>query len=268
MAHAVSIGDVELWVEQRGAGPDVLLIAGLGDPYEVWTAQLAGLAARYRVTAFDNRGVGRSPLPARGLTTAGMADDAAAVLRALDIPSAHVAGYSGGSAIAQELALRHPDRVRSLVLSGTWARPDAYFLAMLGFWRWMVAAAPSERAMLEAFLLWIYTPRAHADGMVARFIDEMIAFPHKQSAEAFQRQLDAFRSHDSLERLPAITAPTLVLAGELDRAAPPHLGRVVAELIPGARFELLPGEAHQPFQEVPERYNAIVDAFWRQAAAG
>ncbi|MFJ4077759.1 alpha/beta fold hydrolase [Streptomyces iakyrus] len=267
MGRTVEADGVELWVEQRGAGPDVLLVAGLGDPAEAWWPQLDGFADRYRLTAFDNRGAGRSPLPDGPLSVAGMADDAAALLRALRVPAAHVAGFSGGSFIAQELALRHPGLVRSLILMSTMARPDPYFRTMTGFWNWMVERAPDERAMLEAFYLWVYTPRAHADGMVGRFIDEALAFGHPQSAEAFQRQLAAFAGHDTLDRLGGISAPTLVLAGELDLATPPRLGRAVADGIPGAVFEVLPGEAHQPFQEVPEVFNARVGAFWREVEA-
>lgn len=265
MGRRVDVGDGELWVEQRGDGPDVLLIAGLGDPLEVWSEQLDGLSDRYRVTAFDNRDVGRSASSEeRGLSVAGMADDAAAVLRGVGASSAHVLGFSGGSTIAQELALRHPGLVRSLVLVSTWSRPEPYFTTMLDFWHWMVECAPSEREMLEAFYLWIYTPRAHADGTVARLIAEVMAFPHKQTAAAFQRQIAAFRAHDTHGRLHGIAAPTLVLAGELDRAAPPRLGKIVADAIPGGQFEVLAGEAHQPFQEVPDMFNARVDAFWRQ----
>ncbi len=73
--------------------------------------------------------------------------------------------------------------------------------------------------------------------------------------------------HESLDRLPEITAPTLVMAGELDRATPPRVGRVVADAIPGARFEVLTGEAHQPFQEVPDLFNARVADFWREVEA-
>jgi pimeloyl-ACP methyl ester carboxylesterase len=269
MPEMTKAGNVGLWVERRGQGPDVLLIAGLGDPAEAWEAQLAGLADRWRLTAFDNRGAGRSPLPAAGesFTVATMADDAAALLRALEVPTAHVLGFSGGSAIAQELALRHRELVRSLVLVGTWARSDPYTRAMTGVWRWLLEVAPSERAALEAFFLWIYTPHAHADGTVERFIAETLAFPHPQSIEAFRRQLDAFMTHDTLDRLPEISVPTLVLAGELDIATPPRLGRLVAERIPGAEFTVLPGAAHQPFQETPAAFNDRVDAFWRQVHA-
>jgi pimeloyl-ACP methyl ester carboxylesterase len=255
-------GDVEIWFERRGQGPDVLLIGGLSDPAEAWAPQLEGLANRYRLTAFDNRGAGRSPLPPEDFTVGGFADDAAALLRALGVSSAHVAGFSGGSATAQELALRHPELVRSLVLVSTWARPDAYFLTMGDSWRWLADVAPSERAMLEAFFLWIYTRRAHEDGTVDQIIEEALAFPHPQPPEAFQRQLAVWMAHDTMDRLSEITAPTLVVAGERDIACPPRLGRVVAEQIPGAELIVLAGEAHQPFQERPTEFNALVDRFW------
>jgi len=196
-----------------------------------------------------------------------MADDAAALLRALDVPSAHVAGFSMGSAIAQELAIRHPELVRSLVLNSTYVRPDALFRSQLDLWRWLPEAAPSERAFFEAFFTWVYTPRAHADGSVDEIVEEALAFPHGQSAEAFRAQVDAGRGHDTADRLSQIAVPTLVLAGELDVILLPRFGRAVADAIPDARFEVLPGEARQPFQEVPDEWNARVDAFWREVEA-
>jgi pimeloyl-ACP methyl ester carboxylesterase len=129
-------------------------------------------------------------------------------------------------------------------------------------WRWLADLAPSERAMLEAFFLWIYTRRAHEDGTVNQIIEEALAFPHPQSPEAFQRQLAIWMAHDTMDRLSEITAPTLVVAGERDIACPPCFGRVVAEQIPGAELVVLAGEAHQPFQERPVEFNALVDRFW------
>jgi pimeloyl-ACP methyl ester carboxylesterase len=263
----VTANGLDIYVEQVGQGPDVLLIGGLGDTVESWQFQLDGLSDRYRMTAFDNRGAGRTAMPDGPLTVEAMADDAAGVLRALDIPAAHVAGFSGGSLIAQELALRHPQLVRSLVLQSTWPAPDPYLRKWGQFVRWLVEAAPSERAFLEGFFLDIYTPRAHNDGTVEQIIEEVLAFPHKQAPEDVQRSLDAFLEHDTSDRLPQIAAPTLVLAGGLDTTSRPELCRAVADLIAGARFELMDQESHQPFQEVPDFWNARVDAFWRDLEA-
>jgi pimeloyl-ACP methyl ester carboxylesterase len=146
----------------------------------------------------------------------------------------------------------------------TYARPDALFRSQLNFWRWLPEVAPSEHAFLEAFFTWVYTPRAHADGWVDRVVEEALAFPHQQSVEAFQVQVDVCLTHDTADRLSEIAAPTLVLSGELDIILPPRVARSVASGIPNARFEVMPREAHQPFQEVPEEWNARVDAFWRQ----
>jgi pimeloyl-ACP methyl ester carboxylesterase len=266
-SQTVEANGLEIYVDQVGQGPDVLLIGGAGDTVESWQLQLDGLADRYRLTAFDSRGAGRTPMPEGPVSAEAMADDAAGVLRALDISSAHIAGFSGGSVIAQELALRHPELVRSLVLQSTWPVADAYLRSWMLFVQWLVEVAPSERAFLEGFFLDIYTARAHNEGMVDQIIDEVLAFPHKQSAEDLQRFLDAFLDHDTSDRLPQVAAPTLVLAGGRDSTARPELCRAVAELIPGARFEVMEEEAHQPFQEVPDEWNARVDAFWREVEA-
>lgn len=110
----------------------------------------------------------------------------------------------------------------------------------------------------------MHTRRAHADGTVAVIIEDALAFPHKRSAEAVQRMIDAFVTHEgTAERLRHIAVPTLVVAGGQDLMSPPHLGRVVAEGIPGALLVVLEEEAHQPFQERPDEFNALVDEFWR-----
>jgi pimeloyl-ACP methyl ester carboxylesterase len=102
---------------------------------------------------------------------------------------------------------------------------------------------------------------------VDQVVEEALAFPHRQSVEAFQAQVDVCLTHDTADRLSQITAPTLVLAGELDMILPPRFGRFVADEIPNARFDVMPGEAHQPFQEVPDEFNARVDAFWLDVQA-
>jgi pimeloyl-ACP methyl ester carboxylesterase len=105
------------------------------------------------------------------------------------------AGSPRGSIVAQELALRHPQLVRSLVLQSTWPVMDPDLRSWLLFVRWLVELAPSERAFLEGFFLDIYTALAHNDGTVAQFIEAVLAFPHKH-------YLDAFLDHDTTDRLP------------------------------------------------------------------
>ena len=263
MGEHVRAGELDIWTEQVGAGPDVLLIGGLADTVESWQLQLDGLSDRYRLTAFDNRGAGRTAMPDSGVSAEALADDATALLGALGISSAHVAGFSMGSAVAQELALRHPERVDSLVLSGTYARPDALLSSLFRFWRWLPESAPSDRAFYEGFFTWVYTPRAHADGLVTEIIEEVLAFPHQQSVEDFQAQVDVCLAHDTTDRLSGVAAPTLVIAGGRDAIMPPRFGRAVAAAIPDAEFDLMDEEAHQPFQEVPDEWNSRVDAFWR-----
>ena len=187
MGEHVHANDLNIWTEQVGEGPDVLLIGGAGDTVESWQFQLDGLADRYRLIAFDNRGAGRTAMPDDPVSIEVMAEDAARVLRALEVRSAHVAGFSGGSIVSQELALRHPELVLSLVLQSTWPAMDPYYRSWVRFVQWLVEYAPSERAFLEGFFLDIYTARAYNDGTVDQFIEEVLAFPHKQRAEDLQR---------------------------------------------------------------------------------
>lgn len=164
--------------------------------------------------------------------------------------------------------MRHPQRVRSLVLQSTWAAQDGYLTALMKALRWQSEAAPDPREFLEAFFLWIYTPRAHDDGTVARIIEEVLAFPYPQDPEDFFAFGEAFVHHSTAGRLAGIAVPALVLAGGRDLIARPELGRTVAEQIPGAMFEVMESEAHQPFQEVPAAWNRRVAAFWRNVERG
>jgi pimeloyl-ACP methyl ester carboxylesterase len=265
MSTSITRPSGELRHVRQGSGPEVLFIGGLGDPAESWQAQIDGLSDRYSVIAFDNRGAGTSPLPQDGpLTTESMADDAAALLRHLGVERAHVAGFSGGGMVAQQLALRHPQLVRSLVLNGTFARFDELASRQLLAWRWLPEHAPSERAFLELFLTWVYTNRFHESGAVDAIVDEMLADPNAQSIEGFQAQIDAFVAHDTRDRLGSLDVPALVITGSEDILAARRFGDELASLIPGARHVIIEGGGHQPFQEDADEWNAIVDAFWRE----
>src|SRR5215470_8594687 len=119
------IGDHELYYEEHGSGEPLLCIMGFATDSTGWLLQVPEFAKRYRTIVFDNRGVGRSSKPTSAYTIHEMADDAAGLLDHLGIARAHVLGLSMGGMIAQELVLRHPQRVRGLVLAATFPEPDA-----------------------------------------------------------------------------------------------------------------------------------------------
>src|SRR4051794_19500367 len=120
----VQTNGIRLYYEESGSGEPLLMIMGITAPGTVWEKHLAHWQQSFRCIVPDNRGVGLSDKPIGPYTTAQMADDYAGLLQHLEVTSAHVIGCSMGSTIAQQLALRHPDKVKSLVLMCTWARCD------------------------------------------------------------------------------------------------------------------------------------------------
>ncbi|MDQ4125592.1 MAG: alpha/beta hydrolase [Actinomycetota bacterium] len=263
----VRSGDAEIYVETRGTGPDVLLLCGLGDTVEVWSAQSGPLSDRYRVSVIDNRGVGRTRAPVGSITVPNLAADAAAVIEALGLQRPHVMGFSGGGIIAQELALTRPELVGSLVLCGTFAEMDELAHRKLDAWLHLAATSETPMAFMRHFLSSIYSRDAHADGRADAWAEELLAFEPPMSDEAFVATVEAFRKHSSVGRLHRIAVPTLVVVGEEDLNASPSYSRDLADAIPGAELVILPRQGHQPFQEVPDAYNALVTGFWERVPA-
>ncbi len=203
-------------------------------------------AGSYRVITYDLRGLGNTDRGTAEMTVATLAADARDLLDALGVERAHVLGYSLGSAIGQELALLAPDRVASLVLLCTWGRTDGFQRAVL-----TGLAHPWRTGDMEAALgaLGIaFSPQLLDSPDFAALVEQLLPLFPSTPAQiaATAEQWDADLLHDSLDRLPGITAPTLVVAGEQDLLTPPWQGRAVAEAIPGARFELFtgPGSSH------------------------
>jgi pimeloyl-ACP methyl ester carboxylesterase len=258
----VEVNGARLHVSQQGTGEDVLLLCGLGDDIAAWDAQTPVFAERYRVTVIDNRGVGRSSLPDGAFTVRDLAADAAGVCDALGIAGAHVMGFSMGGAITQELAIARPDLARSLAIVGSWAYSDRLFRTFIESSAYFAGIADDDRTFLMYFLASTYSRAVFEDGRIDAFCEAMLQNPHPQSTEAFQRTARAILGHDTRDRLGAIAVPTLVVYGEEDVICPPRHSREIATLIPDARLVGVPAQAHQPFQEDPAAFNAIVQDFW------
>lgn len=263
MPYAV-INKIRMHYEVTGQGPPVILISGLSAPSIGWTLQVKALVPHFQVVTFDNRGVGATDLPPEPVyTTAQMADDAAALLRHLKIPRAHVMGASMGGTIAMELALRHPRLVRSLVLACTWVEADARFLHTIEAWIALAYRVPVEERYRHVVYPWLFTPEFFANKEnVETAFQRAMAYPHQTKAEAIERQGRGIAAWNGtrVKKLGSIRVPALVLVGKDDLLTPPHFSRLVAKKLRRARLAVLPG-AHGFFLEHADLVNRAVVRF-------
>ena len=253
----------ELYYQVHGDGPPLVLVMGIGYDSSLWTlAQVPALSTKFRMVLVDNRDAGRSSKASQSYEIADMADDLAGLLDALGIPRTHLLGLSMGGMIAQEFALRHADRLDRLVLAGTGAAPARSAVDPIQVWNWVKANDATGEVFGGQQFVSLFSTAFLRNHEAVRDTAELLASnPYPMSPDAYGRQADAYRQFDALDRLAAITAPTLVVVGEQDLLTPPWIAREVAEAIPGARFETVPGAGHMTPFEKPEEFNAIVDAF-------
>jgi len=247
--------DARIWWEQSGTGDPVLLVMGHAYGAGMWHRTIPGLAASYRVIRFDNRGVGRSSDPPGPYPVPLMADDALAVLDAAGAASAHVYGVSLGGAIALQLALDHPGRVRSLILGCTAASAGGVPRgALLTRVRSVLPAAALNRMAWKL----LYGPGTPA---VLRAEDQQIVRRTRCSGRGRRGQLAGAAGFDVTGRLAEIGIPALVLHGARDRIVPAASARRLAGGIAGARLVMFPDAGHAYITDVAQAANRQVLRF-------
>jgi pimeloyl-ACP methyl ester carboxylesterase len=268
------IGTIDLFYEEQGAGDPLLLIMGFATDSTAWLLQLPEFAAHHRTVVFDNRGVGRSSKPPGPYTIHQMADDAVGLLDHLGIRRTHVLGLSMGGMIAQELTLRHPERVQKLVLAATYPEPDAdvertrqFMLSNMGGSLSTGGALQIDLKALDPLLLFQHLlPLVFNPEFIATQLPRLMqlfggALQYGFSMEAIVGQMDALMGHRATDRLDRIVAPTLVLTGDADRLISPANSDVLARHIPGAKLVKIPGGSHGFNIEQPEVFNRTVLEF-------
>jgi 3-oxoadipate enol-lactonase len=264
LAHSGTVqtnGQV-LYYELHGGGPPLVLVMGIGYDSSLWTLeQVPALSTQFQVILVDNRDAGRSSRARHPYEIADMADDLAGLLDALGIARSSVLGLSMGGMIAQEFALRHADRLDRLVLAGTGAAPARSAVDPIEIWSWVKANDPTGAVFGGQQFVSLFSTAFLRNHEAVRHTAELLANnPYPMSPEAYGRQADAYRQFDALDRLSAITAPTLVIVGEHDLLTPPWIAREVAEAIPGARFQVIQGDgsSHLVPIECPNEFNRLV----------
>ena len=258
----VQANGININYEERGEGDPLILIMGLGADGSVWDLHAQAYEKHFRCILMDNRGAGLSDKPDGPYTTEMMADDTAGLMDALGIEKARVAGISMGGAIAQSLALRHPDKVQSMVLVSTWARCDTYAKVVFENFKKMRAVAdPGD--FMELLQLWIfaadYTEANHADLIQGQQDARDTENPMPQ--HAFDAQCDACITHDTLDELDKIQVPTLITIGTADIFTPYHFSEAIHNRINGSEMFVLERVGHAHHWEKLGEFNSKSTAF-------
>jgi len=253
-------GDIFIAWSERGAGEPLLLIGGYGTTRLIWEeATLDRLAERYRVIAFDSRGMGDTEAGSREFSIRQFAEDAFGLLQALGIENCSVLGWSMGSLIAQELALAHPERVDRLVLYASYADwstpPSLETIELLSD----TSGTPEERGMRWVQTLfppqWLSTHGKRVGEIFSRPLGKI-------PGESVKRQQEAIEKWEgSRDRLGLLETPTLLLCGKEDVLVPPENSLLMAGLLPKATLRILPDMGHGLMFQDPETFCSIVLGF-------
>jgi len=276
----VKVGSIDMYYEEHGSGDPLLLIMGLATDSTGWLLQIPALSERYRTIVFDNRGVGRTSKPAGPYTIAQMADDTAGLMDAIGLDSAHVLGISMGGMIAQELVLRHPERVRALVLACTYPEPDEAVRGNQTGLSERLGVKTDESGkptidvssidpmmLFQTLLPLVFNPQFLATELPKLMQIFAGALQYGFSMEAIMAQVEASMAHHTTERLSAIRSPTLVITGDADRLIPPKSSDVLAAGIPNAKLVKMAGGSHAFNFETPDTFNREVLEFLAGAGA-
>jgi len=259
----VAVGDIKMYYEIRGQGDPLFMIMGLGGHSLDWGPVLPGLLAEgYQVILFDNRGSGRSDQPPGKLPISLMAKDAAGLMDALGIQSAHVLGGSMGGMIALQMALDYADHIDRLVLGATTAGGRSRIFPQPEIEKYFI---PRSDLTAHDYLLWT-SPACYPPEFIASHpetIEEKISanLAHPGTLESYLAQLEAFRTFQVDGRLHEIRAPTLVMTGNRDVLIPPKNSHFLYSRIPGAKMRVIDGAGHIFWISHPEETAKIVTDF-------
>jgi aminoacrylate hydrolase len=258
----VLVGDCHIYYERQGAGFPVMFASGLGGYANFWREQVPVFAKHFEVIVHDQRGVGQSDATRMAFTIEGNAADMVALMDALEIEKAHVIGHATGSAVAQVLAIEHPERIASMVLAASWARQDPYLRRVYSLRRSLLEKMGAT-TYLDASTVMLYPA-----SWIARN-NEKLRQQESQQLAGFKTdivlsRIDALLAFDRSADLAAIKTPTLVIAAEDDFVIPSYLSEELARLIPAAEAKFFPQGGHCFMQVNPREFNQAVLPFMTQ----
>ena len=255
-----NLGDVEIYYESHGEGEPLLLVSGLGGVAAYWKPNLPAISAKYRVIVHDHRGIGQSSRSMVKYSVDQMTDDVVRLMDHLKIERAHLVGHSTGGAIGQTMAIKHPERLKSMVLFSTWTKSDAFFRRIFEARKTLLLkggpAAYSRAA--SVFLYPDWWVNANEKLLDERERAGVANFP---PVEIIASRIDAIVAFDRTAELGRIRTPTLVLVAKDDILTPPYFSHELAKVIPGAKLKILERGGHCSSESALEDFNRALLEF-------
>lgn len=259
----IHLDETELYYESRGDGEPLVLAPGFASGAWSWRWQVEDLAKNFRVITFDPRGVSESRLKDEaGVSIAEISDDIASLLDELEIDAANVLGISFGGFVAQEFALRHPDRLKKLILASTsFGGPNHVAPPVEVLAAFSATDGLNSPERIRKYMTMGFTPnfvRDHSD-----VVDEFCTLRERNAVpeEVYRQQLASAVTFNAEDRVGRIKSETLVLTGDKDAVVPPVNSENLASRIPEARLQTIKGGGHMAFVEQAEEFKAIVREF-------
>ena len=265
----VKAGAITMNYETQGSGEPLVLIPYLGADHACYAFQVADYAKHFTCISLDLRGTGESDQPDGSYSTELFADDVLALMRAIGLERAHVAGLSLGAAVGMWLAVKYPARVRSLSLHAAWTRSDPFLEAVLESWRIMARAlgSPTE-ALIQGIFPWCLTPALYASRPdYLQSLADFVRSRPPQSMDSFLRHVDAVEAHDVEGSVGQIRVPTQVTCGRQDLLTSTRFAEPIHEAISGSELVVFEGCSHAPIYERPDEFNQRTLAFLTSQAS-
>jgi aminoacrylate hydrolase len=256
----ISIGDCHLYYERHGGGFPVLLLTGLAGHAQYWRDQIPAFSRNFEVFVHDHRGFGESDATQSSPTLERMSADVVALMDALRIERAHVVGHSAGGAVAQILAIEHPERLASIVIAASWAKADAYFRRLFSL-RKEILLRLGPASYIQANSLLLYPAYYVARNNEKLRQNEAQALAEFTPPERILSRIDAILAFDRTADLGRIRTPTLIVAAQDDLVTPAYFSEELARLIRGSEAKFFPQGGHYFTQVLPREFNQAVLPF-------
>lgn len=253
----VKVNDITMNYEQQGSGEPLILIPYLAADNACYAFQVAEYAKQFTCISVDPRGAGETDKPEGAYTTELFADDISGFMQAIGVENAHISGLSLGAAIGMWLAVKQPQKVKSLSIHSGWTKSDTFLKTVVESWLLMLKATESVTEMIIAGIFpWCFTPELYA--AKPDYIESLAGFVRSRPAQppdGFKRQADAVMAHDIASQLGRIKAPTQITFGRHDQVTSTRFENALTENIPSSELVIFEDCSHAPIYENVEDFN-------------